>query len=322
MFKWLFSVSAARASCQAASAVECDESSNVQTYLSASECNATNKTETSNKEGISLHLITIPSKQGSCSGKFTWQLVDDCLQVTLNSGVKIPDPQTIDPTATNPNNTFFLDGNWLRERCLDEDHVDLGSRQQLYDPHYYPDLTVTGASQVLSDDGQVSDQINVVFSDGVSCLYDATMIAHELSQQRHGDIQAGLNVQFPEMFLWNNTLEMPPVYDYAALISDQTSDASPFHGLTNILVTTGLAIVINVPAQEGFCNKFGQNISTNRDTEWGQIFNVRTSADTLQEGQAAKKDLAYTGCGTESHMKMHEFFSKIIKFAPIDKILH
>ena len=57
-------------------------------------------------------------------------------------------------------------------------------------------------------------------------------------------------------------------------------------------MSTGIAVVPNVPRQEGECARFGERFSSIRETEWGRNFNVRSTPDT-SNGNVQRKDLAY-----------------------------
>ena len=59
------------------------------------------------------------------------------------------------------------------------------------------------------------------------------------------------------------------------------------------LLVAGITMVSGVPLELGECKRFGSLISSSRDTEWGEVFNVKSTPDQHAEG-ILKKDLAYS----------------------------
>lgn len=97
-------------------------------------------------------------------------------------------------------------------------------------------------------------------------------------------------IVFPNRLLWNAaSLGFPPTFSYSSW--NRVEDgAETRRKLITQLLTVGIALLDEAPRRDGFCVELGRNISTVRQTEWGETFNVRTVPDVTSDG--SKADLA------------------------------
>mmetsp|Transcript_18320 Transcript_18320/g.48354 ORF Transcript_18320/g.48354 Transcript_18320/m.48354 type:complete len:675 (-) Transcript_18320:108-2132(-) len=189
-------------------------------------------------------------------------------------------------------NHAFLNSNWLRERTQMRGYVDEDSLQPLLDPHEVGDVYLTNVTSSGSNGDQT---LFVEFSDDASWEFLVDALLFELQNERHSCTQTkDTTCVYPDVYLWNASLEMPPIVDYSLLEESPVEHAHFVH----LLMTTGLILVDNVPKREGFCTDFGSRLSTLRTTEWGLTFNVRAQPDVQPAAgnatTATKFDLAYT----------------------------
>jgi predicted HD phosphohydrolase/alpha-ketoglutarate-dependent taurine dioxygenase len=198
---------------------------------------------------------------------------------------------------------------WLRERCRDSFYADEETRQPRYNLHEEePDLLVLDV--VVRDDDR--EGFVVKFSDQQSCFFSETVIRAELQNE-----QTFLQVvqwSFPPLFIWDQSLAAPPLFEH----DDVVTESEQTKKFLSTLISTGIAVVSNVPRTEGECARFGQNFSTLRETVWGKNFNVRSSPDTASAGGTQRKDLAYTA----HRIGMHVDLPYSIDTPPAFQLLH
>jgi len=180
---------------------------------------------------------------------------------------------------------------WLRERCHEAFYVDVETKQPKYNLHEEVDgLTI--AKVAKNND---ANSYSVTFSDDQTCVYNAAMLQAELSGETY--LLQAPEWSFPPMYIWNASLIAPPVFEHDEII-DQSYQTRKF---LSTLITTGLAVVANVPTEPGECVRFGSKFSFLRVTEWGPEFNVQTKPDTAAGG-VARKDLAYSSHAIGMHI--------------------
>jgi gamma-butyrobetaine dioxygenase len=165
---------------------------------------------------------------------------------------------------------------WLRERCRDSASIDLRTQQRLQDPSDFdPHLRLMAVSQPLPGVFQVS------FSDGHQASFSAADILEEaaLAPNSH---------DCPAPRLWDGSLaELPRAHWRAA-----PADAELASWLEAFL-TYGFVIFEGVPAEPGMVLQVGARFGFTRETNFGALFNVRSTADA--------SDLAYTSLALDPH---------------------
>lgn len=197
---------------------------------------------------------------------------------------------------------------WLRERCRSPFYTDPETRQPKYNLHEEVEgLTITSIDIDAVNTG-IEEVVTVVFSDEQSCTYPTDILKSELNNQV--TFLQALTWDFPPLFFWDRkSLLTPPVFDHYEIspatststtpISDDYSDQS--RKFLSVLISTGIALVENVPRQEGQCVRFAEQFSSLRETEWGKQFNVRSTPD-IASGGVSRKDLAYTPFSIGMHV--------------------
>jgi gamma-butyrobetaine dioxygenase len=165
---------------------------------------------------------------------------------------------------------------WLRERCRDAVSMDLRTQQRLQDPSdFAPDLKVTAVSQPSPGVFQVS------FSDGHQGSFNAAELLEEAA------LAPGSH-DCPAMRLWDGTLKDLPRARWRALPSD-----SELMGWLEAFLAYGFIIFEGVPSEPGMVLKVGAQFGITRETNFGTLFNVRSTPDA--------NDLAYTASALDPH---------------------
>src|SRR5579864_1207644 len=165
---------------------------------------------------------------------------------------------------------------WLRERCRDAASIDLRTQQRLQDPSDFElNLRVTGVTQPSPGVFQVS------FSDGHQASFHAADILEEaaLAPNSH---------DCPQARLWDSRLTELPRARWRA----DPSDEELMSWLESFL-TLGFIIFEGVPSEPGMVLKVGARFGFTRETNFGALFNVRSTPDA--------NDLAYTSLALDAH---------------------
>lgn len=158
---------------------------------------------------------------------------------------------------------------WLRERCRDAVSMDLRTQQRLQDPSdFAPDLKITALAQ------PASGVLQVTFSDGHQASFNAAELLEEAA------LAPGSH-DCPGMRFWNGSLTDFPRARWRA----DPTDAELLSWLEAFL-SYGFIIFEGVPSEPGRVLKVGTQFGLIRETNFGALFNVRSTPDA--------NDLAYT----------------------------
>jgi gamma-butyrobetaine dioxygenase len=171
---------------------------------------------------------------------------------------------------------FAIHPMWLRERCQDAACVDRATRQRLYDPS---DLDIDIGLTAVSE--PAPGRLHVRFSDGHEAEFSAAEILAEASLEP-GDADC------PALRLWNGTLTGLPRAQWRA----QSSDAELFDWVSQFL-RWGFIIFSGVSTEPGAILKVAGRFGFTRTTNFGELFNVRSTPDA--------NDLAYTSIALDPH---------------------
>ena len=184
---------------------------------------------------------------------------------------------------------------WLRERCLESFYVDIDTRQPKYNLHEENEtLTVTNI-EYHNNNNNNNNVVTVSFSDSTKCHYDAHKLQADLNQETTF-IQTP-EFDFPPTYFWDSkSLVAPSMFHHDDII-EETDLQRKF---LSTLISTGIAMVKDVPAVDGECTRFTENFSTIRDTEWGRVFNVRSTSETVKGKEV--KDLSYSKLAIGMHI--------------------
>ena len=165
---------------------------------------------------------------------------------------------------------------WLRERCKDAASIDMRTQQRLQDPSDFdPDLKLVAVTQPSAGIYRVR------FSDGHEASFAAEEILAEAALA-HGDHDC------PAPRLWDGTLaQLPRVrWDPEPGEAELASWLEPF-------LTLGFVIFEGVPSEPGMVLKVGAMFGFTRETNFGALFNVRSTPNA--------NDLAYTSLPLDPH---------------------
>jgi gamma-butyrobetaine dioxygenase len=165
---------------------------------------------------------------------------------------------------------------WLRERCTDAGSIDLKTRQRLQDPSDFdPQLRLLAVSQ------PAAGIFRVRFSDGHEASFEAAAILAEAAL-------APASHDCPAPRLWDGTLAGLPRVRWCA----EPADAQLESWLESFL-ELGFVILEGVPAEPGRVLKVGAQFGFVRETNFGALFNVRSTPEAT--------DLAYTSIALDPH---------------------
>jgi len=165
---------------------------------------------------------------------------------------------------------------WLRERCRDPASIDPRTQQRLQDPSdFEPDLKLSAVSQPSAGVFQVT------FSDGHQASFSAADIIDEAALAPGGH-------DIPAARLWDGSLAELPRARWRA----EASDADLASWVESFL-TFGFIIFQGVPTEPGMVLKVGAQFGFTRETNFGALFNVRSTPNA--------NDLAYTSIALDPH---------------------
>ena len=165
---------------------------------------------------------------------------------------------------------------WLRERCRDSASIDQRTQQRLQDPSDFDlDLKVTALSQPAPGVFQVT------FSDRHQASFHAADLLEEAA------LEAGSH-DCPDTQLWDGTLKDLP----RARWSRDPRDEELSSWLESFL-SFGFIIFEGVQPEPGMVLKVGAQFGFTRETNFGPLFNVRSTPDA--------NDLAYTSIALDPH---------------------
>ncbi len=172
--------------------------------------------------------------------------------------------------------SFAIHPLWLRERCRDVASMDLKTQQRLADPSDF-DLALSIVSLTQPSPGS----FRVKFSDGHEASFSAADILEEaaLAPNDH---------DCPPLTLWDGALTDLPRARWRA-------DAGESERLTwlEAFLTLGFVIFEGVPTTPGTVLKVGSMFGFTRETNFGALFDVRSTPDAT--------DLAYTSVSLDPH---------------------
>lgn len=165
---------------------------------------------------------------------------------------------------------------WLRERCRDPASIDPRTQQRLQDPSDFdPDLKLSAVSQPSPGVFQV------IFSDGHQATFSAADILEEAA------LSAGSH-DIPAARLWDGSLKELPRARWRA----EPANAELASWVESFL-TFGFIIFEAVPTEPGMVLKVGAQFGFTRETNFGALFNVRSTPNA--------NDLAYTSIALDPH---------------------
>ena len=184
----------------------------------------------------------------------------------------------------NKNRIYFNSGSvkkeihpfWLRERVDEEEFLDKGTQQRLFDP-------TTLDSQISINAVSINEKFLVVnFDDGVTSKLKIDKLALEFSND-------DTVIKSIPKIKWNSTLENIKNFEY----QDNFFDSKEMYDLLTSFYKYGFVIIKNVPTDNNFIVKFANSIGSVRRTNFGEYFDVISKPDP--------NDLAYTSLELSPH---------------------
>ena len=182
------------------------------------------------------------------------------------------------------NKVYFNDGLikkeihpfWLRERVDEEEFLDKGTQQRLFDP-------TTLDSEISINTVSINENfLEVNFDDGVTYKLKIDKLALEFSNDDT------VTKSIPKI-KWNSTLENIKNFKY----QDNFFDSKEMYVLLTSFYKYGFVIIKNIPTDNNFIVKFANSIGSVRRTNFGEYFDVISKPDP--------NDLAYTSLELSPH---------------------
>lgn len=172
--------------------------------------------------------------------------------------------------------SYLIHPLWLRERCRDAASMDLKTQQRLQDPSDFDlGLSIVALSQ------PAAGTFRVRFSDGHEASFMASDILEEaaLAPNSH---------DCPAPQPWDGSLRDLPRARWHAAASETER-----LGWLEAFLTLGFVIFEGVPTEPGTVLKVGSMFGFTRETNFGALFDVRSTPDAT--------DLAYTSVSLDPH---------------------
>ena len=165
---------------------------------------------------------------------------------------------------------------WLRERVDEEEFLDKGTQQRLFDP-------TTLSSEISINTAIINEKfLEINFNDGVKSKLDIEKLALEFSND-------DTVIKLIPKIKWNSTLENIKNFEYL----DSFFDSKEMYDLLVSFYKYGFVIIKNIPTVDNFIVKFANSIGSVRRTNFGEFFNVKSIPNP--------NDLAYTSLPLAPH---------------------
>ena len=165
---------------------------------------------------------------------------------------------------------------WLRERVDEEEFLDKGTQQRLFDP-------TTLDSEISIDTVSIKEKfLEVNFNDGVKSKFNIDKLTSEFSNN-------DTLIKSISKIKWDSTLKNIKNFKY----QDNFFDSKEMYDLLSSFYKYGFVIIKNIPTNNNFIVKFANSIGSVRRTNFGEYFDVKSKPDP--------NDLAYTSLGLAPH---------------------
>ena len=165
---------------------------------------------------------------------------------------------------------------WLRERVDEEEFLDKGTQQRLFDP-------TSLDNEISIDKASISDKfLEINFNDGVNSKLDISKLAQEFDNK-------DTIIKSITKIKWDSTLDKIKNFEY----EEKLFESKEMHDLLMSFYQYGFVIIKNIPTHDNFIVKFANSIGSVRRTNFGEYFDVKSKPDP--------NDLAYTSLGLSPH---------------------
>ena len=176
----------------------------------------------------------------------------------------------------NGNNKEEIHPFWLRERINNEDALDKGNQQRLFDPNSIN--TNIDIEKIENEDGL----LNLFFNDGTNYKIKEDQILNEYKSQNLDPISI-------EKVKWDSNFNDFKKFKFEKDIFESKA----MHDLLVSFYKYGFVVLTNIPTKDNFIIKFANSIGSVRRTNFGEFFNVRSIPNP--------NDLAYTSLALSPH---------------------
>jgi len=184
----------------------------------------------------------------------------------------------------NENKVYFNSGSikkeihpfWLRERVDEEEFLDKGTQQRLFDP-------TTLSSEISIKTASINEKfLEINFNDGVNSKLNIDKLALEFSNK-------DTVIKSIPKIKWNSSLENIKNFEY----KENFFESKEMYDLLISFYKYGFVIIKNIPTDNNFVVKFANSIGSVRRTNFGEYFDVKPKSNP--------NDLAYTSLGLSPH---------------------
>ena len=176
----------------------------------------------------------------------------------------------------NGNNKEEIHPFWLRERINNDDALDKGNQQRLFDPNSIN--TNIDIEKIENEDGL----LNLFFNDGTNYKIKEDQILNEYKSQNLDPISI-------EKVKWDSNFNDFKKFKFEKDIFESKA----MHDLLVSFYKYGFVVLTNIPTKDNFIIKFANSIGSVRRTNFGEFFNVRSVPNP--------NDLAYTSLALSPH---------------------
>ena len=159
----------------------------------------------------------------------------------------------------NGNNKEEIHPFWLRERINNEDALDKGNQQRLFDPNSIN--TNIDIEKIENEDGL----LNLFFNDGTNYKIKEDQILNEYKSQNLDPITI-------EKVKWDSNFNDFKKFKFEKDIFESKA----MHDLLVSFYKYGFVVLTNIPTKDNFIIKFANSIGSVRRTNFGEFFNVRS----------------------------------------------
>ena len=182
-------------------------------------------------------------------------------------------------------NKIFLNNNgsieeihpfWLRERVDDEEFLDKGTQQRLFDPS-----TMNG--EIIVKKAEIKNGfLEVNFNDGVKSKLDINKLETEF-------LNKDTVIKAIPKRKWDSSLKNVKNFEF----KEGFYESKEMHDLLVSFYEYGFVIIKNVPSENNYIVNFANSIGSVRRTNFGEHFNVKSKSNP--------NDLAYTTLHLSPH---------------------
>jgi len=165
---------------------------------------------------------------------------------------------------------------WLRERINNEDALDKGNQQRLFDPNSIN--TNIDIEKIENEDGL----LNLFFNDGTNYKIKEDQILNEYKSQNLDPISI-------DKIKWDSNFNNFQKFKF----ENDIFEKKIMYDLLVSFYKYGFVVLTNVTTEDNFIIKFANSIGSVRRTNFGEFFNVRSVPNP--------NDLAYTSLALSPH---------------------